>query len=105
MGLTVDATPDNKEVTIAIEGRFDFNLYRPFRDAYLPHTIPGIHYVLNFGATDFMDSSALGMLLQLREHAEGQGAQITIRNCNSTLAKILRIANFQRLFTIEGLTK
>ena len=102
MAVTVEASPDSKEVTISVHGRFDHTLYRAFREAYSPYTAPGLRVVLNLGATEFIDSSALGMLLQLREEVGGDTANISIRNCNPTLSKILRIANFQRLFTIEN---
>jgi anti-anti-sigma factor len=48
-----------------------------------------------------MDSSALGMLLQLREHAGGSNQSVLIRNCNPEIAEILRISNFNKLFTME----
>ena len=102
MAVNVEASPDRKEVTISVQGRFDHTLYRAFREAYSPYTNPGLRVVLNLGATEFIDSAALGMLLQLREEVGGDTADIRIRNCNPTLSKILRIANFQRLFTIEN---
>lgn len=102
MGLSVQALPGNKVVTVTIEGRFDFTLYRAFRDAYTPYKESGTSYVLDLAKADYLDSSALGMLLQLREHAGGETANIRIVNCRPTLAKILKIANFQRLFAIEA---
>lgn len=102
MGLSVEVSPDHKVVTIAIEGKFDYTLYRAFRESYKPYTDSGISYVLNLAKADYMDSSALGMLLQLREHAGGDAAQVRIVNCSPPLAKVLKIANFQRLFAIEG---
>ncbi len=50
---------------------------------------------------EYMDSSALGMLLLLRERAGGDNAQIDIVNCNPGPEKILKAANFNRLFNIE----
>jgi HptB-dependent secretion and biofilm anti anti-sigma factor len=102
MGLSVEASPDNKMVTVTIDGRFDFTLYRAFRDAYTPYKESGTTYVLDLAKADYMDSSALGMLLQLREHAGGETAKIRIINCRPSLTKILKIANFQRMFAIEA---
>lgn len=101
MGLSVEASPDNKVVTLTIDGRFDFTLYRAFREAYQPYKDAGTTYVLDLARAEYMDSSALGMLLQLREHVGADGAEIRIINCRPFLAKILKIANFQRLFAIE----
>jgi anti-anti-sigma factor len=51
--------------------------------------------------TDYIDSSALGMLLLLREHAGNDKADITISGCKDEIRKILSIANFERLFNIQ----
>ena len=101
MGVSVEASPDHKVVTITIDGRFDFTLYRAFREAYGPFKESETSYVLDLAGADYMDSSALGMLLQLREHAGGEAARIRLINCRPSLARILKIANFQRLFAIE----
>jgi anti-anti-sigma factor len=48
----------------------------------------------------YFDSSALGMLLLLRDHAGGDDSQIKIVNCNADVKKILTISNFDKLFSI-----
>ncbi len=87
-------------VTIKISGRFDFNDHAAFRDAYR-ECPPSANYVLDMSATDYMDSSALGMLLLLREHAGGDKANIKVLGCKPEIKKILTIANFQKLFDIQ----
>ena len=51
------------------------------------------------GAT-YLDSSALGMLLLLRDHAGGDHARISLVNCNPDVRKTLSISNFEQLFQI-----
>ena len=48
-----------------------------------------------------MDSSALGMILLLKDHAQSVGGKLVIRKPNATVNKILEIAQFHRLMTIE----
>jgi anti-anti-sigma regulatory factor len=48
-----------------------------------------------------MDSSALGMLLLLREHAGGDRSEIRIVNANTALRGTLRVAGFDKLFTLH----
>jgi anti-anti-sigma factor len=50
---------------------------------------------------EYMDSSALGMLLVLHESAGGNASQVRITNCGEELRNILKIANFYTLFAIE----
>ena len=50
---------------------------------------------------DYIDSSALGMLLVLREHSGGEMARIEITHCRPEVHKILLSAHFDRLFSIS----
>ncbi len=48
-----------------------------------------------------MDSSALGMILLLKEHADKQGGKIVLVSPSNAVEKILTIANFHKLMTVE----
>ncbi|MEL7399518.1 MAG: STAS domain-containing protein, partial [Pseudomonadota bacterium] len=58
-------------------------------------------YTVDMGGTSYLDSSALGMLLLLRDHAGGDSADVKIVNCNQDVRKILTISNFEQLFKIQ----
>ena len=91
---------DGNKVNIVIRGRFDFNDHTEFRDSYQNYK-SNAAYVLDMNDADYMDSSALGMLLLLREHAGGDSAKIDVVGCKPEIKKILAIANFQKLFDIK----
>lgn len=103
MPLTAQVIDDGKSVVIAINGRFDFSIHREFRNAYEKTETKVSHplYIVDLKGTEYMDSSALGMLLLLREHAGGDKAIVRIINCRPVIKEILDIANFDKLFTIE----
>ena len=103
MPLSTHRSEDGAPPTIAVEGRFDFGLHREFRNAYKSDdgTDAVRAYVIDLRNTEYMDSSALGMLLLLREFAGGDSADIRITNINQDIRQILEISNFNRLFTIE----
>ncbi len=88
---------------IQLHGRFDFSSHREFRGAYdevLRET--GVRDIeLDLGGVDYLDSSALGMLLLLRERAEAASKRVTLVNCRSAVRQVLDIANFGRLFPIR----
>lgn len=90
-----------KELVIKIAGRFDFSAHQEFRDAYEDIDDKPQSYSIDMASTTYLDSSALGMLLLLRDHAGGEAATIKIFNCNEDVRKILTISNFGRLFTIQ----
>ena len=92
---------DGKELIIAIDDRFDFSLHQLFRDAYSSITTQDLSYVLDLSKTEYMDSSALGMILLLKDHVQLYAGQLTNSKPSDTVRKILEIAQFQRLMTIE----
>lgn len=104
MPLQTQVSPDGSKVTIAIAGRFDFGIHREFRNAYEKAEVKSgtPSYIVDLGGTEYMDSSALGMLLLLREHAGGDRSEVTIVNCRPVIKEILDIANFDKLFTIKS---
>ncbi|HHM06316.1 MAG TPA: anti-sigma factor antagonist [Gammaproteobacteria bacterium] len=105
MALVSKMSGDNSELVIHISDRFDFTLHREFREAYENAAKTGTpsRYIVDLKGTEYMDSSALGMLLLLREYAGGDSADITIRHCTPAIKDILAISNFQKLFDIEGM--
>lgn len=100
--MTISASYDENAglVTILIDGRFDYTTHKAFRDTYNARE-PGVQYEIDASAMEFMDSSALGMLLLLREHMGDTNKSIRIRNCQESVKKILDLANFDRLFDIS----
>ncbi len=99
MSVTHNILDNGNEVVINISGKFDFNVHQNFRDTYRNEK-PEAKYTIKMDGADYIDSSALGMLLLLREHAGNDKANITISGCKDEIRKILSIANFERLFTI-----
>jgi HptB-dependent secretion and biofilm anti anti-sigma factor len=96
--MSVMAEQSGSDTIIKIVGRFDFNVHQEFRNAY--EGADG-DFVVDMSQTDYIDSSALGMLLLLREHAGGDKASIKITHTNEEIKKILTISNFQTMFNIE----
>ena len=98
--MTVDSTlsSDGKNLTINISGRFDFEVVQEFRSAYTEHS--DVDYVIDMRSTEHMDSSALGMLLNMRKSL-GDTAKISIINCRPQINIILTISRFDKKFEIE----
>jgi anti-anti-sigma factor len=101
MALVTRTSSDGTIVIVDISGRFDFSMHQEFRQVYESDPGRTTQYILDLRQTEYMDSSALGMLLLLREHAGGDRANIRIMHCQPEVKKILTIANFQYLFCLE----
>ena len=101
MTVQANVSGNGSELTIRVDGRFDFSAHQEFREAYESVADKVNEYVVDLEATSYLDSSALGMLLLLRDHAGGDTAHVKIVNCNDDVRKILTISNFEQLFTIQ----
>jgi anti-anti-sigma factor len=55
---------------------------------------------VDLGGVDYLDSSALGMLLMLRDKAKGAGKEVSLANARGSVKQVIEIANFGKLFTI-----
>jgi anti-anti-sigma factor len=90
---------DGRLLTISIKGRFDFAKHQDFREAYERQRLESV--VIDLKEATYLDSSALGMLLLLRDHAGGDDADIRLVNSSMDVRKILAISNFDKLFDIS----
>ena len=101
MPIQTHRSDDGRTLTIRIEGRFDFSTHQAFRNAYEHESSEVQHFIVDLSDTTYLDSSALGMLLLLRDFAGGDSARIKLKNCNSDVRRILTISNFEKLFSIQ----
>ena len=100
MAVTSVISEDGSKLTIAIKGRFDFAKHQEFRDAYEKLQPKPQLIVVDLKEATYLDSSALGMLLMLRDYAGGDDSDIRVINSNSVVCKTLEISNFNKLFDI-----
>ena len=101
MTITASPSADGSELTITVKGRFDFSALQQFRNTYEKVTPKPKAYIIDLKESDYLDSSALGMLLALRDYAGGDDAKIRIINANSDIKKILVITKLDELFKVE----
>ena len=100
MAIMTTVSENGKKVTISIIGKFDFQLYDEFRSAYTETDEPGLIYEVDLSGAEYLDSSAQGMLLLLREHAGGESSKVDITHASDDVRKVLEVANFGKLFNI-----
>jgi anti-anti-sigma factor len=101
MSVNTDYSEKEHELTIHINGRFDFRALHDFRDSYEKSGHNVDKYVIDLKHSDYLDSSALGMLLTLRDYAGGDDSKIEIVNTPSDIKRILYITKLDSLFNIQ----
>ncbi len=101
MTISSNTSANGNELTITVQSRFDFSALQQFRNAYEKVNPKPKSYVIDLKDSEYLDSSALGMLLALRDYGGGDEANIRIINSNTDIKKILVITKLDELFKVE----
>jgi len=101
MNVETKFSEDNQVLTISISGSFDFNSLNVFRQAYSDDAIKSAKVIVDMRNTTTIDSSALGMLLNMQRYLKRADGEISIINCNPIVAKIFAITHFSKKFNIS----
>jgi len=92
----------NGTTTVELNGRFTFGDHSSFRkliEEIRAHK-SGTH-VLDISGVEFIDSAGLGMLLLARDEGEKSKATVIIRGAQGQVKRMLEVARFDTLFTLE----
>ena len=101
MNLKTSKSTDGTTFIIHIEGKFDFNLVQAFRDSYAQVSDDISTVMVDLRETEYMDSSALGMLLNMKKYLGSSVTNVKISNCRPQIKKILQISRFDKKFDID----
>lgn len=100
--MAIAVSKNGSDVTITMEKNFDFNCVEDFRAAYEGvEAAPGIKFLIDMSATHYMDSSALGMLINMHKYWSQTSPFIRIVNTNDQIKKIFTISRFDKKFQID----
>ena len=102
MNVETRVSEDNV-YTIFVKGDFNFLLLNEFRNAYSSKEAGQARkHIVDLAKTDTIDSSALGMLLNMQRHLEKGDGEISLINPNEVVMKIFNITHFGKKFNIES---
>ena len=93
-----------KQYSLTLPQRFDFNFHKAFtkfNDGMLSKEHVK-ELALDFTRVDYIDSSALGMLVLLKRKASVKNVQVFLKGARGNVRDILDMANMQNHFVIES---
>lgn len=102
MTITHNYNSQNNIYMIRVSGKLDFNCLAEFRTAYSTDEAGSARIVLDLQQTDSIDSSALGMFLNMQRELGKADREISIINANPVVSEVLKIAHFNKLFDIKN---
>lgn len=101
--LQIDVSKTSDSATIHLRGRFTFGAHREFKNAYTQKIDnPQIRdIIVDLSEVHYVDSSALGMLLVLRDRIQASNKNLVLSKPSSFVSKTFDIANFRQIFSIQ----
>lgn len=88
---------------VILTGQFDFSSHREFRqvcETLIANPVVK-ELLIDFQNVVYLDSSALGMLLLLKEKINAANKTLALVNCRDAVRQVLEIACFGKIFTIR----
>ncbi|APD93542.1 anti-anti-sigma factor [Alteromonas mediterranea] len=101
--MEIRSSYQNQGQTLIIDvgTKFDFSKVEDFRNAYDKVDDDVSHIAVDLSQTEYMDSSALGMLLNMQKSLANKELSYSIENARPQVAKILKISRFDKKFDIK----
>jgi len=101
--MEIRSSYQNQGQTLIIDvgTKFDFSKVEDFRKAYDKIDDDVSHIAVDLSQTEYMDSSALGMLLNMQKSLANKELSYSIENARPQVAKILKISRFDKKFDIK----
>lgn len=99
--MQTSLTNRDGKTAVVLQGRFDFNAHREFREVVEQSVKEApSQIIVDLGGVEYLDSSALGMLLMLRDRAKTAGKEVVLANARGSVKQVIDIANFGKLFQL-----
>lgn len=102
--MAINVQINDHMARIVMSGRFEFQMHRAFKDAYMPlindAAVREIEFELS--KVDYLDSAALGMLMLLNERAKEANKPVALLNVSGVVSQVMEVANFSKIFNIKN---
>lgn len=85
---------------IRLPSRFDYSFHRQFGELYVPllEDASCKEVILDFSQVEYLDSSALGMMVLLQKKSSGNNIKVKVKGARGATSEILKMANMQKIF-------
>ncbi|MFO1390219.1 STAS domain-containing protein [Cellvibrio sp.] len=86
--------------SLRLPASFDYSYHRQFSEQYTRLLENGTckEILLDFSQVEYLDSSALGMMVLLQKRAAAQQIKVRVKGARGATDEILKMANMQKMF-------
>ena len=89
----------SESATIRLPSRFDYSSHRQFVEDYTREfeNEAASEIILDFSQVDYLDSSALGMMVLMQKKGQAKNKKVKIKGARGATEEILKMANMQKI--------
>lgn len=91
-----NSTQDN--LLINVSGDFVATLQADFKQAYQNEPTTVKRYIVDMQGVNYLDQSALAMLVELKEYAKMRHSEVGIINMQDAVLRIFHVLQFHKVF-------
>ena len=99
--MVMRVTRTDTSCTIILDENFDYTCRELFQTIYKENS-KKTEYIIDFHSVRLVDSSALGLLLVLREYNGCDGSLIHLIHCNPQVKELFSTVKFSQFFNMES---
>jgi len=100
--FSTEVNPTDEATVIHVRGEIDIATAGRLRDVIEPHMGPKQTIILDLSEVDFMDSSALHVLVQARGRLTENGGSLILRNPSTAAHRLLTVAGANDLLETDA---
>ena len=102
MDIMREFSDNGKTLKLFLTGDLTFEKNLNFTNSYLDAPAGIDKVVVDFRKVKYMDSSALGLLLLMKNYCQERGVtEFHLVNCNEAITGILQVSEFNQIFSIS----
>ena len=101
--MAIDVQIRDYSACITMSGCFDYKTWRIFTNAYLPllDNAALSEICVDLIQVDYLDSSAMGMLLLLKERAQANNKRVALHIASNFVLRAFKFARFSKIFDVK----
>lgn len=98
--LTIESLTDGARVALTLAGEIDFGNVARLRSALLDAAQAGVDIDVDMEAVSFIDSTALGLLVQTQKRVAEGGRRLVLTGLNPRVRRVFELTGLTDLFEL-----
>ncbi len=99
--VTFDIQASDGECSITPSGSIGFSNYREFGNTLKEAIVSEKNIIIDFSSVDFIDNSAIGLLMLTKKYAQVIETEVTLANVNDIVKKLLKYNLVDKFFIFK----